>query len=125
MKKNLLNILILTFFIPAVSLANGPTFASVTNSWVGLLNALIGLIASAAVLFFFWGMAMVILGSGDTNKVAEGKQRIVWSLLGLVVMFSIWGILRFVQASLFEGSSSGTPSSQTTPTNAPRGLGPL
>ncbi len=109
--------------IPLVSFAQGATFKSLTNSWVGFLNQVIGVLGSLAFLFFMWGGAMVVLGSGDSNKVAEGKQRMVWSLIGLFVMFSVWGLLGFIDGTLFGGTSSGVgPPASTGPV---RGLGPI
>jgi hypothetical protein len=62
--------------------------------------------------------------SGDTKGLEDAKSNIGWAILGLTVMFSVWGIVSFFQAT-FEISgkteivapSVKVNSSNTTNTN--------
>lgn len=119
-KKRILILSQVLFLVPI--LAKAQTFASLTNSWVGFLNKVVAVLGSIAFLFFMWGGAMVILGSGDTGKVKEGKQRMIWSLVGLFVMFSVWGLLSFMNGTIFGGASGGAAG--PAPGSVPTGLGP-
>lgn len=124
MKDKFLKFTLFLLATPAFAFAQGITFKTLTNSWVNFLNKVVALLGSLAFLFFMWGAAVFILGSGDTNKVKEGKQRMIWSLVGLFVMFSVWGLLNFIDGTLFGTASSGTSSGTSAPANVPTGLGP-
>ena len=54
-----------------------------------------------ALLFFFWGVAKYIRSSGTEKD--EGKKIMVWGVVALFVMSSVWGIVRFLQGELIEG----------------------
>lgn len=48
---------------------------------------------AAALLFFFWGLAKYILSAGDEAAKASGKNIMIWGVIALFVMASIWGIV--------------------------------
>lgn len=58
-----------------------------------IVNPLIVLLFAAALAFFFWGMAQFILGADDETKRQTGKQHMVWGVIGLVIMVSVFGIM--------------------------------
>ena len=61
-----------------------------------IVNPLILLMIAAATVYFLWGLAVFIANGEDTAERAEGKKRIVYGLIGLFVMVSVFGILRLV-----------------------------
>lgn len=75
---------------------------------VGFMNnVLVPAIFALAFLVFLWGMFNTfILGGGDEEKQEKGKQLMVYSIVGFVVMISLWGIVNFVTNSL--GFGGGT-----------------
>ena len=67
----------------------------------GLINPLIVILVGAALLVFFWGLAKFIFRVGGDEKAVEGGKRLmIWGLLALFVMISVWGIIRFMQNAL-------------------------
>ena len=46
---------------------------------------------------FFWGIAKFMLQAGDREGRSKGKEMIVWGLVGMFVIFSLGGILKFLQ----------------------------
>lgn len=48
-----------------------------------------------ALLFFFYGIAKYIWSEGQGK--AEGKSIMIWGVVALFVMSSIWGLVRFLQ----------------------------
>lgn len=85
----------------------------------GLLNPLIGVLVAAALLVFFWGLAKFIFRVGGDEKAVEGGKRLmIWGLIALFVMISVWGIVRFMQNQLnlpLPSSSPITPPPVLTP----------
>ncbi len=65
-----------------------------------LLFPLIGLMSAVAFLVFLWGCAQYIMNANNDKGRQEGQQHILWGIIGLVVMFSAWGILEVVTATL-------------------------
>ncbi len=65
-----------------------------------ILNPIIALAFVVALLIFFWGIFEFIRakGSGDTKD--DGKSKIIWGVVGMLIMFSAYGIIRFI-LSLF------------------------
>jgi hypothetical protein len=84
------------------------TFADfIRDTILPLVNSLTVLLASVALLSFFYGLMRFILNVGNTGEkaVKEGKDLMVWGLVALFVMVSVWGILRFFYSDL--GFTSG------------------
>lgn len=59
-----------------------------------LLNLIIPILITLAVVTFFWGLAKFIWSiGGEENAKADGKKIMLWGLVALFVMVSIWGII--------------------------------
>ena len=65
----------------------------------GLLKSIGTLLATAAMAALFFGLVQYIWGAreGDSTKISKGNQFILWSLVALFVMFSVWGIVTYAQ----------------------------
>jgi hypothetical protein len=73
-----------------------------TTGVIGLLNiVVVPVILAFAFLVFIWGvMNYFILHPGDESKRSEGKQFILWGLVGMVVLFSVWGFVNLMLSTL-------------------------
>lgn len=60
-----------------------------------------------AFLFFIFGVARFFLISGSEENRQKGKQFIVWGLLGLVLLFSVWSVVKILTTALFPGGLQG------------------
>ena len=56
-------------------------------------QGVIPLLYALAFLFFLFGIARLFF-SYDEEKRKDGRKFAVWGLLGLVLIFSIWGVVR-------------------------------
>lgn len=59
---------------------------------------LIPIAFTLALLYFFWGVAKYIKSEGDGK--AEGKNVMVWGVVALFVISSVWGLVRFFRQEL-------------------------
>ena len=58
---------------------------------------LVPIIFSLAALFFVWGVFnYFILGAGDSEKREQGRSFVIWGLLGMVVLFSVWSLVKII-----------------------------
>lgn len=100
----------LLLLIPTLSLAqtnvtNNPGSTSLENpipansfqELIGIvINSVLGLVGSLALLMFVYGGLTWMTSSGSQEKVKKGKDIITWSALGLVIVFGAYGITRFI-----------------------------
>ncbi len=78
------------------------TFASLVNSFLGVLGLIIPLIFALTFLVIVWGVVQAwILNAGNAEKVSEGQMIALWGIIGLVVMAGMWGLIALVRTSLF------------------------
>ena len=77
----------------------------ILNTILGIVNQLLIPIAfSLALLYFFYGMAKYIWSVGSEKE--QGKQIMIWGVVALFVMSSIWGLVFFIRDELSIGSNT-------------------
>ncbi len=59
-----------------------------------ILNPIMGLIFAAALVYFLYGLMVFIFGAGEQAKRAEGKQHMLWGLVGMLIMVSVFSIIK-------------------------------
>jgi hypothetical protein len=64
-----------------------------------LINKVIPVLIGLAVLAFLWGVVQFIFSSEGPQK-ADAKQFMVWGLIALFVMVSVWGLVRILSDTL-------------------------
>ena len=79
--------------ISACSDLAGSGFSGVVSCITGFINTAIGLIIAAAVLYIVWGAFTMIRSE---EKREEGKKIIMYGIIGLFVMISIWGFVNIL-----------------------------
>ncbi|MBU6388678.1 hypothetical protein KGQ72_02310 [Patescibacteria group bacterium] len=69
---------------------------------VGLLNAVVvPVIFAFAFAAFVWGvMNYFFLHGGEEAKREEGRTFVLWGILGMVVLFSVWGFVNIMLSTL-------------------------
>jgi hypothetical protein len=61
-------------------------------------DTLIPIVFTLGLLLFFWGVVKYIWSEGNGKE--EGKKFMIWGVIALFVMSSVWGIIRFVQGEI-------------------------
>ena len=69
---------------------------------IGLLNTVaVPVIFAFAFAAFIWGVVnYFFLHGGEEAKREEGRKFVLWGLLGMVVLFSVWGFVNIVLSTL-------------------------
>ncbi len=98
MKKYFL--LLLIGLLPIIAFAQAEGLKTLVLSFGRLINLALPIVVSLAVLIFFWGLAKYLLSTGDKTKLSEGRNMMVFGILALFVMVSVWGIVKFFQQNL-------------------------
>jgi hypothetical protein len=81
-------------------------FSDVIDLFIRLGTAVTPVIASLALLVFFWGLVKFIRKSGE-GDIKDGRDLMIWGGLALFVMVSVWGILRFLSGEFGFGGITG------------------
>ncbi|MGM0482456.1 MAG: hypothetical protein ACQEP6_01145 [Patescibacteria group bacterium] len=81
------------------------TFKEFVNGTVkDLLSNFAVFLFAVALLVFLWGMAKFILKADSDTEREKGKQVMIWGLIALFVMLSVWGIVHIITITFFEES---------------------
>lgn len=75
------------------------TLDSILDVIAGLITTATPIVVALALLYFFWGLANYILNSGNEEKKKEGKSIMIWGILALFIMVSVWGIINVIQST--------------------------
>jgi hypothetical protein len=96
-------------FVPATVSIDNPLCADGKDCITvpGLIGRVIdtglGLVGSIALLMFIFGGFKWLTSGGNTKDVEDGKNILMWSTVGLVVIFSSYAIVKFVISAVTTG----------------------
>jgi hypothetical protein len=69
-----------------------------------LVNTLIPIAVAIALLFFFWGLAQYILKASDEDGRKAARDTMIWGIIALFVIVSVWGLVQILQDTFNVGS---------------------
>lgn len=89
------------FALPAIAFGEqriGYLFQEILNFFAGVIQFLGPVLIALALLAFFWALIQYLFNKD--SKAEESRKYLVYSVLILFVMVSIWGIISFLQQNL-------------------------
>lgn len=92
------------------------TLTEIIFTLINLLLFAVPIAVSLALLFFFWGLAQLILNAAETDKIKDAKTRMIWGLITLFVILSLGGLVSLARATIFKNYA---PSHTPLPTRPP------
>ncbi|MCK9344931.1 MAG: pilin [Candidatus Pacebacteria bacterium] len=63
-----------------------------------ILQPIVSLLMAAAVAYFLFGVMKFVKDQGSEESQVEGKKHMMWGIIGLFIMVSVWGILNFINS---------------------------
>jgi FtsH-binding integral membrane protein len=57
-------------------------------------TSVIPLLFILAIASFVWGVVQYVINSDEEAKKAKGRNFMIWGIIALVVMTSIWGLVQ-------------------------------
>ena len=105
MKKILVSLLGLSAF-SAIPLFAGAQACSTTTGDLSavlctignLLNFVVPVLIALGVVYFIWGVVSYVIGTDEEAKAA-GRSKMIYGLIGLVVIVSIWGLVSILKTT--------------------------
>lgn len=79
---------------------NQPGIVPVPELIGKIINISLGLVGSLALAMFIYGGFLWMMSGGNNEMVQKGKTVLIWSTIGLVIIFSSYALVKFVLESL-------------------------
>lgn len=81
--------------------ANGDyTLSDILKIAIGASRWILGIIGSLALVMFIYGGFTFLISAGSSDKVGQARKIIVAAVIGLIIVFSSYLIIKFVLNSL-------------------------
>jgi hypothetical protein len=71
-------------------------FTDLVNQVNAIINVAVPILIALGVLFFIWGLVQFIFASGDESAKDEGKRKMIWGVIALFVIVSVWGLVELL-----------------------------
>jgi hypothetical protein len=82
-------------FAPAIAFAQSlGNLETLLRSIGRLIDIALPIVVAIGLLAFFWGLVKFIFAGEEAKK--EGQSLMIWGLVALFVMVSVWGLVRFI-----------------------------
>ena len=81
----------------------------VINLFITIGLKIIPLLGAAAFLIFVLGVARFIKSTGSEKESKDSKNLLIWGLVGIFVLATIWGIISFLEGEFGFGSGVAVP----------------
>lgn len=87
---------------PALALAQGNLSGvqTLVSSFGRIVASIIPIMFALAIVYFFWGLIKYIQSAGDPKQAGEGKSIMIYGVIAIAVMVSIYGLVAWIQTAL-------------------------
>ena len=91
-----------TFLAPTLTFAavNFTVLLDLERQGGEIIGKVIPIMFALAIIYFFWGIIQFIRGAGDPKKASEGKSIMIYGVIAIAVMVSVYGLVTWLQDTL-------------------------
>jgi hypothetical protein len=94
---------------PAIASAQlGQSIGSLLSLVSNTLGALVYIVMSLGLLVFLWGVVKYVISPNEDDKKAA-RQYMIWGVIGLFVMSTVWGIVGLLKDTIWGSADIGLP----------------
>jgi hypothetical protein len=86
---------------------------------VSLSDIILGLVGALTLAMFIYGGLVLLLSGGSAEKVSKGKEIILGSVVGLLIVFGSYTIIKFVVNDVFQATQKFTGTAPADTVKAP------
>ncbi|MEK7088231.1 MAG: hypothetical protein AAB808_01275 [Patescibacteria group bacterium] len=65
-----------------------------------VVNPILILLFAVALLVFIWGVFTYIVHADDPTKRSEGGKGMIYGVIGMFIMFSVFGIINLIASTV-------------------------
>ena len=97
-------------FLPTIALAqiNISDVDDLGGAIYYVLNLVFPILVAIAVFVVVWGIFKFVLNAGDEEARKTGRSLILWGVIGIFLMLSVWGLVNIVRSSVALNNESLT-----------------
>lgn len=81
--------------------AGSATVTGILTAATEVLWGAVPILWGISFVVFLWGMMKYVSSAGDTGKAKGGRDMMIYGTIGLFVMMTFWGIIKFVGTDVF------------------------
>lgn len=108
----ILLVLVYSFLVTNIVWAQNTSWLSnVANGIVSVAGSALVALMGVALVVLLWGGVVFVQASGDEKGRAAGRSRMIWGIVGLFVLSTLWGIVQILQNI----TDTASPPPQTQP----------
>ena len=96
--------LIAIYSLPLLAFAQTTPFLDIVTAARAILDAVVPLVITLALIYFIYGVAKFITAS-ESDEKEKARNIMIYGAIGLFVIVSIWGIIALLQT--FTGAQAG------------------
>lgn len=94
------------YAVPFLALAQG-TLVDATKTVGKIINFVIPIVGAILVIYFFVGALGYVQAGGDEEKRTEARNKMIYSVIGMFVAFSIFGLVNMLRNTFVVGGEAG------------------
>ena len=72
-----------------------------------IIDPAILVVFSFGFLIFMWGLVQFLVNVENSSKREEGKQHMLWGIVGMLIMVSVYGIIALLDNTFQLGALNG------------------
>lgn len=80
---------------PSLAFAAESTFRSILEEIGSILGVIVPILITVALAYFIYGVVKYIMAGEEGRK--EAKDIIIYGVIGLFAIVSVWGLVRLIQ----------------------------
>lgn len=61
-----------------------------------IISVVLGLVGTIALVMFIYGGIIWMTSAGSSDKIKKGREAIIWSVIGMAVIFASYGLTKFL-----------------------------
>ena len=79
-----------------------------------ITDTILYIVGIIAVIMLIWGGLRYVLSGGDSKKVTDAKNTILYAIIGLIISFLAYAIVHFIITALPSGDTEKTEEEETS-----------
>ena len=84
-----------TFCGPGGTINDIPSFICKLDQ---ILGTLLPFLITLGIIYFVWGVISYVI-AGDEEAKTKGRDRMIYGIIGLVVIVGVWGLVKWVSST--------------------------
>ena len=80
--------------------AHAQTIGLIENIKTAIVNPIISILIALALVMFVYGVMQFVAGGDDEVRRTAGRKHMMWGIIGLFIMVSVFGIINVITVTL-------------------------